>query len=328
MRAENRETQTSSASQPGKKRKWLECDPASPVREVARVALEGRLESVPSLLETVVEEGRDVPDQVRLLRVATRRASTAVNLFSEFASPAATSQITRDLKKIRKVAGRMRDLDVLIANTEWKNPESENLQFLASRRSRAQLKLEKSYQKFIASGRLVENVRQLLESLQTNGSGGTPTLFETWAKANLNEAGKSFFAAWPTTASEQVDNFVVLHNFRLQVKKLRYQIELLASATRKKHRKKLNRQLKKMQNSLGEVNDRDIAIQKIHRWMRNAATKRQDELKQQLRHELTARTAAAQSFHELWPTTTRDEVRVLFDRMLVTSKSDGDSGTR
>lgn len=318
MSAENTKAEPTLANGSKKKPKWLESDPTSSVKDMARQALEAHLQHVPSILESLVKHRFGVPDQVRQLRVATRRASTAVNLFAEFATTAATSQIARDLKKIRKVAGRMRDLDVLIANAEKGELASGNLEFLAARRSRAQLKLEKSYRKYIASGRLDNNVQRLLDSL--DGNGQTPALFRTWASGSLREAGAVFFSSWPTTiqSSEGGTDFAALHNFRLQVKKIRYQIELLAADSPRKRRKKLNRKLKKIQTSLGEINDHDIAIQKIHRWMTGATAEQRVEFSRQLANEQAARAVAARSFHEKWPLEARDKVQSLFDRMIRT----------
>ena len=296
--------------------KWLPSDPQATACEVARDALSSRLEQVPTLLELVAHHGSEDRDHVRRLRVATRRATTAVNLFHEFASRGTVAQITRDLKKIRKAAGRVRDLDVLIENVRTRDRESDNLPALEQRREKAEAKIAKSYQKHIASGRLNKNINELLSSLKSPSADKPILRFDEWSISSLSASGECFFNAWPDSNGSNEDQFLTLHNFRLQVKKLRYQVELLGAGLKKKKRKKFNRALKLLQTDLGEINDHDVAIQKTYRWMRNADVEERARLKRQFENEIVARTDSVMAFQVRWPSASRDKLQVKFNKML------------
>lgn len=226
------------------------------------------------------------------------------------------SHIARDLKKIRKAAGRVRDLDVLIANVRARNPESKTLPALEVRRSAAEAKIAKSYRKYVASGRFNDGIRQMLETTTADPNEAASGPFATWARGNMQSSGESFFASWPVGYSYEDDPFLELHNFRLEVKRIRYRIELLGTNLPKKKRKKFNRKLKRLQSSLGVVNDHDVAIQKTHRWMRKATPERKEHFKRQLENELVARTEAVRVFQAEWPAESRDKLKEKFDTMM------------
>lgn len=310
-------------------KKWLKCDPKCPASEVARQALTGRLSRIPLLLGRVIEHGISIPDEVRQLRVATRRASTAVTTFAEFSTPAMATQVARDLKKIRKAAGRIRDLDVLIENTQARDPRNKSLPGLRLRRFVAQAKIEKAYFKYIESGRYHSDSQLLLSSLPATPSNNPEDQFAHWAQTNLATSGSSFFASWPATGDSVDDDFVALHNFRLLVKKLRYEVELLGGATTpKKPRKKLHRKLKALQTSLGEVNDHDVAMHKIHRWLTKANADKRSALLAQLESEYESRTAAVIKFHNQWTTESLGKLKRTFDRMMTDAAESEDNRRR
>lgn len=298
------------------RKKWLKCDPKRPASEVARQALKGRLSRVPQLLGRVVEHGMAVPDEVRKLRVATRRASTAVITFAEFSTPAMATQVARDLKKIRKAAGRIRDLDVLIENTRARDPRNRSLPGLRLRRFVAQAKIEKSYFKYIESGRYHSDSQLLLASLPTTRDDDPTHQFAHWARNNLASSGSAFFASWPSTSATSEENFAALHNLRLLVKKLRYELELLGAITPKKLKKKFHRKLKLLQNSLGEVNDHDVAMHSIHRWLRKSKDEKRTALLAQLESEYAARTVAVDTFNQRWDAESLSKLKRTFDRMM------------
>lgn len=301
--------------------KWLKCDPKRPASEVARQALKGRLSRVPQLLGRVIEHGMGIPDEVRQLRVATRRASTAVTTFAEFSTPAMATQVARDLKKIRKAAGRIRDLDVLIENTQTRDPRNRSLPGLRLRRFVAQAKIEKSYFKYIESGRYHSDSELLLSSLSTTSGDDPADQFAYWARTNLATSGAAFFASWPSMLASTEEKFAALHNLRLLVKKLRYELELLGATTPKKLKKKFHRKLKSLQNALGEVNDHDASMHSIHRWLRKAKDEKRNALLDQLESEYAARTIAVNAFNDRWDAESLSKLKRTFDRMMSEASS-------
>src|SRR5271157_765011 len=96
--------------------KWIsDLGAATPVADAARRVVTLRLEGVrDSLGHALREPGRD-PEFVHQLRVATRRASAALEVFAE-CLPAKVFRTARSLiRNIRRAAGKARDWDVFLA---------------------------------------------------------------------------------------------------------------------------------------------------------------------------------------------------------------------
>src|SRR5581483_12025917 len=92
---------------------------ATPVARAACRALAARLTAVHDALEPAVDWGPD-PEPVHHLRVATRRAGAAIDLFSDLLPNKARRKAGRALKRLRRAAGAARDTDVFFNGVrEW-----------------------------------------------------------------------------------------------------------------------------------------------------------------------------------------------------------------
>ena len=94
--------------------KWITVESLEePVTRVARRALKARLKWLWSRLPPAAEAADEDLELVHQLRVASRRATAAMETFSAYLPPRRAAWFDRQLKRIRNAAGEARDLDVL-----------------------------------------------------------------------------------------------------------------------------------------------------------------------------------------------------------------------
>src|SRR5262245_59535563 len=94
--------------------KWIEADSADePLSEVARRVIAARLKSVCGWLPQAANDGLHDGESVHQMRVATRRAMVAIDLFEPLLSRRKSNWFRKHLRRIRKAAGPARDLDVM-----------------------------------------------------------------------------------------------------------------------------------------------------------------------------------------------------------------------
>ena len=109
--------------------KWLTGKLADvPVDRVAKKALQARLRAVNWYLDAVKS---DEAEPVHQLRIWTRRSAAALDLFAPTIPPRRRRWLKRKLRKIRRTAGRVRDLDVLLARQAAEDP-SRRLESISS----------------------------------------------------------------------------------------------------------------------------------------------------------------------------------------------------
>jgi CHAD domain-containing protein len=94
--------------------KWITIESLEePVTRVARRALKARLQWFWRSLPPAAEAADKDPEHVHQLRVASRRATAAMETFAAYLPRRRAAWFDRQLKRIRRAAGDARDLDVL-----------------------------------------------------------------------------------------------------------------------------------------------------------------------------------------------------------------------
>src|SRR5688572_10302173 len=97
--------------------KWLpDIAPTDRAVEVAARSLATRLDAVRRYLKWSVERPAE-PEQIHQLRVWTRRADAALELYADLLPRRGVRKLRKRLRRIRKVAGRVRDCDVYAHRT-------------------------------------------------------------------------------------------------------------------------------------------------------------------------------------------------------------------
>lgn len=230
--------------------------PDQPAWQVARHVLTGRLQVVRERLRRAAwESGQDV-EHVHQLRIATRRAMEAVRLFARFLSPEARVSLRQTLREIRRAADAARDLDVLAQTLEG-CPDLAAADVvrrvsadIGRRRAAAQQPIQAMHERWVADA-YDARVEALLAELSGQPRGQTKRPYARYARPALRRRVRKLFDA----AEADLTDEAALHRFRIAVKRLRYAMELVATAFAPPFRKKLYASISALQELLGVVND-------------------------------------------------------------------------
>lgn len=284
-------------------RKWAKVkSPDEPTVAVAIRALKNRLRAVDEFLQLAARRAREDQEYVHQLRVSTRRAGAALRLFHEFVGEPHARRLRKPLRLIRRAAGEARDLDVLSARL--KNGESADqlqplLRRLIAARDQAQRPIRRAYRKWGKTKRLRKRARRLvrdLKALAVETAGSVPP-FCSWATRRLEEAVSEFLQAGRGDLSH-VDE---LHRFRIQGKRLRYTVELVAAAFPREFRTEAYTLVEQLQERLGTVNDHAAAFRRFEAWLPHAETDEERRVLTRLvEHESQAAQAAEEQFRQWW----------------------------
>jgi CHAD domain-containing protein len=101
--------------------KWIsDLKATTPVVDAARHVLTVRLEVVRDYLPLALQQADRDPEHVHQLRVGTRRARAALDIFACCLPLKVYKGARKHLRSIRQVAGEARDWDVFVASlTQW-----------------------------------------------------------------------------------------------------------------------------------------------------------------------------------------------------------------
>ena len=307
------------------KTKWVAAEKSDePIQEVARRALESRLDLVWRYLPAAAKGPRKEIENVHQLRVATRRAMAALEIFADLLPGRRKKWMQRRLKQVRKAAGDARDFDVLGQRLAKRldgeaDPSVELLLVeVQKRRKAAQRPIEASHAKLKRKdfprreARLLKHVRLRTESDLAE----QPSFAEAGVHA-LRQLVQDFFAA----ADGDLSDPVALHAFRIQGKQLRYAMEIFAGAFPPALRKKLYPQVERLQEKLGDINDHASARRHFGDWI---GTTERPEVAEVLRtmgdEETTALGESTARFFAWWTTKRSDSLRLGFAQLLTLDK--------
>ena len=203
------------------------------------------------------------------MRIALRRLRTAISLFAEVVHDQQMPQIKAELKWLGRELSPARDLDALLAEVmrplRKQHPDHRGLKNLQRGFSRQRLAEYKRASEAVSSARFR---RLLLDTLAWIEAGEWVTTTDDAARARRERPVEKHAADQLARrrkkvrkrgrAIEQLDP-IHRHRLRIQVKKTRYATEFFAGLfkRRKAARRgaKLLNALKRMQNSLGGLND-------------------------------------------------------------------------
>lgn len=264
-----------------RKSKWIAVpSPNAPVSDVARQALAARWETVWFYLPRAANHAEQDTEFVHQLRVSSRRAGAALVMFEDLLPKKHRRRAARHLRKIRRAAGAARDDDVLLARLEQPlatadgsraTIPAEILTQLREHREQAQETIRRVYLKSIqknwkqADDRVVGGARWREE--------GREPAFPDWARERLRPSVKAVLeiAGRIECGSGGVSDNGMLHQLRIAGKRLRYTMELVASAFPPEFRSDLYSRVEQLQDRLGEVNDHASARDRFRAWIASNA---------------------------------------------------------
>ncbi len=281
------------------------------VVDVATISLKESLAALFSRWQAAVERKNEDSEHVHQLRVASRRATAALQLFSEFLPRRKTERLLRELDALRKSAGPARDCDVFAerraadVSDEEASPFAEHLR---NQRSDAQRTLVEHYEKCDRGEKLERQATDLLGALRPRGHRSKVRIvqFGDWAPRQLRSAVREFFA------DAEVDTGCLdrLHQFRIRAKQFRYSFELLQPALPGDRFKEAHSGLKKLSQRLGEINDRATAVESLTRWLSaDFGKKFRRVLRRWRKDERRALRRAISEFADWWTTRRQRRLR-------------------
>lgn len=251
---------------------------ATPVSEAARAVLESRAHTVGHYLMAVNGDLGHVED-IHQLRVATRRLNAALNIFKSVLRPRDYRRLKRIARALRHAAGSARDLDVqqgmLAARMVSVAPPgvvSDNSGRWALQRERRTARKELSETVRLRNAdfsRLVERVLAFLDPSKHSGGNERDTLGQLARKA-LRPRLKALRRA----SRRNLKDFDKLHRLRISAKRLRYAMEVFAGCFPAPFRRKYYRDVERIQDELGDVNDLRNLIETVGKIVRSVKTKK------------------------------------------------------
>jgi CHAD domain-containing protein len=246
--------------------KWIsDLTAATLLVDAARRVLTIRLEVVRDYLSLALREADKDPEYIHQLRVGTRRAGAAIEIFALCLPEKVYSTVRKQLRKVRRAAGEARDWDVfLLALGEEKRKNKRMhrpaLDFLTgyalSQRVAAQTHLYEACPEYpLAYDHLLADT---LAALQKPHPDPGRTLIALAVPLLLD-----LMRELDQAAARDLDDYEHLHRVRILGKRLRYAMEVFADCFAPAFRHELYPAIEEMQDMLGRANDSRVAGQRL-----------------------------------------------------------------
>lgn len=289
--------------------KWISgLSPKDRLLEAAHASLKQRFDAVAFYLELSEVCGREDTEPVHQLRVFTRRSHAALDLYRSMLSRKWYDEMVRHLTEIRRAAGRARDLDVILLRFSEDTDPLEASRFqkqLRRKRDQADIPIHEIFREFAVSGKLRKRTNRLLKSLVLPAQ-LHETTFQQFAAKEMKRVTRRFWRCAEVDAS----SWSQLHRLRIQAKKLRYAMELLASAFPVTFRTELYPAIAELQSRLGEVNDSVVLVKRLKRLRHKAKrNKVRREYTRIIQAEKSRREQSLQAVTQWWTSERIAQVR-------------------
>ena len=216
-------------------------------------------------------------EELHDMRVATRRMRSAFDIFGPAFNPKITQRYQKGLRKIGRVLGQVRDMDVILEKgiiyqskleeqdrlgidpllSSWKETiDIERIQLIKHLQSEEYRSFKKDFNKFLqptfvttdtinSGNETVSRIRDIVPIL----------VYSRYA------AIKAYETIIPTASITQ------LHALRIEFKKFRYTLEYFKEILNESTSKTIN-EIKQYQDHLGELHDADVACQLVRSFLK------------------------------------------------------------
>lgn len=244
--------------------KWIKgLSPDLPVTVAANRVLDARLNAVWHWLPLAASHSPEDVEYVHQLRVATRRAVAAIRIFSSVLDGPAADRMRATLRRIREAASEARNWDVLLQRFQRTAPADSPttacmIDQIRRRREQAQAPLQATCEA-VSAADFPGQVASLLAAIQPRSSQRS---FGAYARRCSRTAVKKFFRA----AAADLDRDENLHCLRIRAKKLRYVMEVSATAFEPQFIRRLYPRIELLQEVLGTINDHATARRLFDEW--------------------------------------------------------------
>jgi CHAD domain-containing protein len=257
-------------------------------------------------------------EYVHQLRVWTRRAAAAIEMYRELLPKWRAAWMEKQLGRIRQATNDARDDDVfaLRLSDDETSAAAALRKRVGEHRTESQNAVREVYERLTKKkGRFDRRVTKLLKRVRVRGKQGkskVPT-YRDWASDHLRPILAEFFEM----ADGDLQNTDHLHQFRIAGKKLRYAMELLSAAFDSDLQTNAYPLFETLQDQLGKVNDHASALARIDHWIEeNEDAERTKALEEMLTKEQSQLEESRHQFSAWWTAERRHQMRDAFDRAL------------
>jgi len=292
--------------------RWLVRDARRlPVGTVAAETLRNRLDAVWTELRAACASP-DQAEHVHQLRVATRRALAAFDAFHGVIPAKRRDWFKHRLRRLRRSAGEARDLDVLTDRLSCEpatRAHGRLIAMLARQRltSRQPIRAELERLGDEDWPTRVDRLITVVDGRRRHAS------FRAFARRRLRPLVASFFEQ----ADRRLRDRDELHTLRIAGKKLRYALEIFATALPARARTRCAGALEQLQKTLGQFTDHAAAADRLQRWASSTdAGPNHDLLVALCDQERTKASAARKTFSKWWNPARRRSLRRRFTHTL------------
>jgi len=242
--------------------KWIHGLTAeTPLADAAQRVLHGRFEVVRHHLPLVLLEASKDVENVHQLRVATRRARAALDIFDTCLAASAYKSAKKQLRRIRRAAGQARDWDVFLAALTARPPGSPRqlagrdllLGYALDQRRLAQVELQALDDDY--PERFHELETEVLEAIEAPARQTLLELAQPLLAKLIQELDQAL--------AGDLEDYAHLHQVRIIGKRLRYAMEVFADCFPPAFRDELYPVVEEMQEILGLANDSHVASARL-----------------------------------------------------------------
>jgi CHAD domain-containing protein len=286
-----------------------------PVGQVAMRTLRGRLRAVWAEAGGAAEGTS--PERVHRLRVASRRALAAIELFQDILPPKRSLWFRKRLRQLRRAASDARDLDVLTGRlglnadrpTAARTARARLMAMLSKQRAVSRVPIRELHDQLVEAdwpGR----VDALLERVATRGGRLT---FGDYARQRFGPLVDRFFSA----ADRRLRSADEIHELRIEAKKLRYAVEIFAGVFPAATLARCQDALERLQETLGDFTDHAAAADRFRRWSRDESMRSDRKALAALRRREDEQAEEARRvFAKWWNHGRRRQLRRTFEKSL------------
>ena len=302
--------------------RWAEASPDETVAAVAVRSLGTRLQAVLEHLEKAATQAEKDIEHVHQMRVWSRRAAAALDLYQGLMPAWRVERIAKHLKRIRRAANDARDDDVFahrLAKDHDDQAAKKLLEKVQTHRHHVQEPIVAAYRKLGKSGSFARRTAKLLNRAGTGPRAEAGTIrFGDWAVCRMQAEADEFFLF----AAADLSDVRTLHQLRIAGKNVRYTIELLGCGLPAPLREHVYPMIKDLQDRLGAINDHATAQQRLDHWIQEADTDAERAYLETRRDAEQACTESLRSeFLDWWNGTREAELRQAFAESLGTFQS-------
>jgi len=280
------------------------------VGQMAATTLRRRFDAVWAELRAACEMP-DHPEHVHQLRVATRRTLAAFDAFHAVIPARRRAWFEKRLRRLRRVAGEARDLDVLtdrLANHAVR-ARQQLIAMLCKQRHTSRAPIRAQLEDLVDAD-WCSRVDRLLNDVHDRRRRAG---FRTYARRHFKPMIAAFFAK----ADRKVRDDDAIHALRIEGKKLRYALEIFAPALPACARARCQESLERLQKTLGDFTDHAAAADRFGRWARSAdAGPNRDLLVSLCDNERRQADVARKAFSKWWNPSRRRSLRRRFTRTM------------